>query len=114
MTQPRPALDAPGPSSEHGIRVTATDLDTGDEESIVIWDDYNIVVAGSCYIAHAQVSANGTHVLTIKGRKERPRPVAAGRDAADGGGAAPSLADALKASLTDAKASRGAAGGGAT
>jgi hypothetical protein len=37
--------------------------------------------------------------------------VVAGRGAAGSGGAAPSLADALKASLTDAKASRGATGG---
>jgi len=63
-------MSAPAPEGEKGIKVTATDLETGDEQSVVIWDDYNIVCAGSCYVAHVQASANGTHVLTIKGRRQ--------------------------------------------
>jgi hypothetical protein len=51
------------------IKVTVTDLGTGDTEEEVISDDYVITCAGDCYVDHVQMYANGTHVLTIKGRK---------------------------------------------
>lgn len=51
------------------IRVTTTDLDTGESESAEVWDDYVIVCAGSAYVDSIQAHANGTVQLTIKGRK---------------------------------------------
>lgn len=62
--------DAPGPTSSKGIQVTCTDLDTGESETKVIRDDYVLVCAGSCYRHHVQASANGTHVITVKGRRK--------------------------------------------
>jgi len=53
-----------------GVKVTVTDPETGDSESTVIEDDYVLTCAGSCYLAHSQVYANGTHILTIKGRRK--------------------------------------------
>lgn len=52
------------------IRVTVRDLETGEEESAEIMDDYILITAGSCYQSHVTAHANGTHVITIKGRKE--------------------------------------------
>ena len=55
-----------------GIKITVEDLETGDTESVVIWDTYFIVCAGSCYVAHQNVfPTSGTHQLTIKGSKKR-------------------------------------------
>lgn len=51
-----------------GTKVTALDLATGENESIVIVNDYVCTTDGSCHVAHVQSFANGTHVLTIKGR----------------------------------------------
>jgi hypothetical protein len=51
------------------IKVTVTDLDSGDSEEHAIADDYILTVAGSCYVDHIQAYANGTHVITVKGRK---------------------------------------------
>lgn len=51
------------------IRVTAEDLETGEGSSIDIEPgNYNIVCAAPAYLAHVQSYANGTTVLTIKGR----------------------------------------------
>jgi hypothetical protein len=51
------------------VKVTVTDPDTGDVlGEKVIDNDYILVVAGSCHLAHTNASANGTHVLTVKGR----------------------------------------------
>jgi hypothetical protein len=59
-------------TSSKGIRVTCTDLDTGESESQVIWNDYVLVCAGSCYRHHVQVTSGGrTHIITVKGRRER-------------------------------------------
>lgn len=53
------------------VRVTVEDLETGESESAVIEDDYILTCAGSCYLHHTNVFAeNGTHVLTVKGRKD--------------------------------------------
>lgn len=55
-----------------GIRVTVTDLGTGESETQEVWDDYVIVTAGSCEVANIQTyPTKGTHVLTIKGRKAK-------------------------------------------
>lgn len=50
------------------IEVTVRDTETGDTETQVIENDYVIVVAGSCHVNGIQTYANGTHVLTVKGR----------------------------------------------
>lgn len=51
------------------VRVTVTDPETGDSETAELLDDYVITCAGSCYVDHVQAYANGTHVITVKGRK---------------------------------------------
>lgn len=57
------------PESQHGTKVTALDLDKGEGDDCVIVDDYVCVTDGSCHVAHVQAFANGTHILTIKGRR---------------------------------------------
>jgi hypothetical protein len=59
----------PGPTPAKGIKVTVTDLDIGESDSRVIWDDYVIICAGACHVAHTSAYASGTHVLTVKGRR---------------------------------------------
>ena len=59
---------APWPESAP-IKVIVVDPETGDFDETEITDDYVITVAGSCYIHHVAAYANGTHVVTIKGRK---------------------------------------------
>ena len=56
-------------SPREGTRVTAQDVATGDNDSIVIVNDYVCITDGTCHIAHVQSFANGTHILTIKGRQ---------------------------------------------
>jgi hypothetical protein len=52
-----------------GIRVTAVDLETGETgEQIIQPGNYVIVAASPCYVAGEQHHANGTTVLTLKGR----------------------------------------------
>jgi hypothetical protein len=51
------------------IRVTVEDLATGETETVEIMDDYVILAAGSCHVDHVQAYANGTHILTVKGRR---------------------------------------------
>lgn len=51
------------------IRIAVMDLETGESESQEVSDDYVIVCAGSCFLEHTQAYANGTHVLTVKGRR---------------------------------------------
>lgn len=50
------------------IEVTVRDTETGESETGVIDNDYILVTAGTCYQAHVNAHANGTHVITIKGR----------------------------------------------
>lgn len=53
-----------------GIKVTVEDLETGDTESVVIWDNYSLICAGSCHVTHEQLfPMSGTVQLTIKGVK---------------------------------------------
>lgn len=49
-----------------GIRVTVKDLETGEEESQEIVDNYILITAGNRYLAHTNMFANGTAVLTVK------------------------------------------------
>lgn len=58
------------PEQPARIQVTVTDLDTEESETAVIADDYVLTCAGSCYVHHVQAYANGTHVITVKGRKQ--------------------------------------------
>ena len=53
------------------LRVTVTDLVTGDEQTKAILDhDYLVITTGDCYVANTQIfPAKGTHVLTIKGQR---------------------------------------------
>jgi hypothetical protein len=56
--------------AEADIRVTVEDLATGEVETVELKDDYMILAAGSCHVHHIQAHANGTHVLTVKGRRD--------------------------------------------
>lgn len=50
------------------IQVTVRDTETGDAQTATITNDYIIVTAGTCQVSNTQAYANGTHVLTVKGR----------------------------------------------
>ena len=52
------------------IRVEITDLATGEKESVEVGDDYLLICAGSAYEDNIQIYGNGTHVITVKGRKQ--------------------------------------------
>ena len=57
-------------TSEKQIRVTITDLLTGDTETVEIADDYILICAGSAENTYIQTyPTKGTHVLTVKGLK---------------------------------------------
>lgn len=50
------------------LKITVSDVVTGEVlGEQVIYDDYCIVAAGLCYVAHTTAHGNGTHVVTIKG-----------------------------------------------
>lgn len=68
MTKSYEAPDVGG----KGIRVTATDLETGDSESVVINNNYVLICAGDRYQSGVQRHANGTTVLTVKVRGSLP------------------------------------------
>lgn len=52
------------------LRVTVEDVATGDMETVEIpSDEYFILTTGDCHVAHVNAHANGTHVLTVKGRR---------------------------------------------
>ena len=54
-----------------GTRVTSTDPDTGDTETVVIENDYVVVCDGNKYVAGATTYPSaGTTVVTIKTRKD--------------------------------------------
>lgn len=53
----------------YGIKVTCTDLLTGDtDERVIEINDYMVIPTGDRYIDSTQVLDNGTHVVTIKRR----------------------------------------------
>lgn len=63
-------------SDDFGIRVTVTDLATGETETHELWNDYVLITAGSCELANVQsYPGTGTHMLTIKGARPRPTKV---------------------------------------
>jgi len=51
------------------VKVIVVDPETGDMDETEIDDDYVITCAGSAYVDHIATYANGTHVITVKGRK---------------------------------------------
>lgn len=55
------------------IRVTVVDEQTGHTETVTVSDgDYLLTCVEPCYLDHTQVYGSGsTHVLTVKGRKNR-------------------------------------------
>jgi hypothetical protein len=53
-----------------GIFVTVRDSVTGHEETTEIpADDYVLLCVGRCYRHSVQAYANGTHVITVQGRR---------------------------------------------
>ena len=53
-----------------GTRVTATDVDSGETESLVIEDNHVVITDGTAYLSGVQFyPGTGTSVLTIKHRK---------------------------------------------
>lgn len=53
-----------------GIKITVTDVDTGESDEAHIENDYVLVCDGDRYLDHIASHANGTTVLTIKRRSE--------------------------------------------
>lgn len=54
-----------------GTRVTCEDVDTRDLESIVIENDYVVIVDGNRYVDGVQnYPGSGTSVITIKTKKD--------------------------------------------
>ena len=52
------------------VKVTVVDEQTGDREEAIVPDgDYLIICTAPAWVHHVQAHANGTHVLTVKGRK---------------------------------------------
>lgn len=52
------------------IRVVVEDIETGDTDSAVVGDgDYLIVCTEPAHYS-VQAHANGTHVITVKGRRQ--------------------------------------------
>lgn len=62
------------------IRVTSTDIETGDEETVEIEDNFVLVCAGNRYLAHENIYGNGTTQLTIKTREPEARPSRGGNE----------------------------------
>jgi hypothetical protein len=53
------------------LRVTVTDIETGETgEREVQEGDYMVICAQPCYLDNTVVHANGTHQLTVKGRRK--------------------------------------------
>ncbi len=52
------------------VEVVVLDPDTGEELGRrMLEDDYMVLCAGKAYVHYTQASANGTHVITVKGAK---------------------------------------------
>ena len=57
------------------LHVTVQDEQTREVETVRVPDgEYFLLVTEPCHLHHVQAHANGTHVLTIKGRDPRPLP----------------------------------------
>lgn len=64
------------PEQPARIQVTVTDLDTEETNSVVITDDYALICAGTCYRHYVEDHFDGTHVITVKGRRQGRRAAA--------------------------------------
>lgn len=54
------------------LRIQITDVETGDFDECEVADgDYLLVCHEPCFLDSTQAYANGTHVLTVKGRTKR-------------------------------------------
>ena len=52
-----------------GLRVMVEDLETGEkDEKVIPPGEYILTTVEPCHLASSVAYANGTHVLTIKGR----------------------------------------------
>lgn len=51
------------------VRVTIEDEDGETETAIVGPHDYTLICVDDCHLSGTQAHANGTHVLTVKGRR---------------------------------------------
>jgi len=51
------------------IEVTVHDTETGRSDTTTLENNYLLVTEGTCEMTHLQAYANGTHVITIKGRQ---------------------------------------------
>jgi hypothetical protein len=52
-----------------GIRVTVEDLETGErEEKVVPPGEYLLLTVEPCHLHYTSAFANGTHIITVKGR----------------------------------------------
>jgi hypothetical protein len=52
------------------VKVTVSDPVTGEVlGEQIVKDDYVIICAGTCHVDGMQIHANGTNVITVKGRK---------------------------------------------
>ena len=49
-----------------GTKVTSVDLDSGEEETCEIKDDFVIVTDGDCYVSYVTNHASGTVQMTIR------------------------------------------------
>jgi hypothetical protein len=59
------------PPSKAVLRVTARDLEFGDEQvAEVKAGDYLILCTEPAFVANVQAHSNGTHVITVKGRTQ--------------------------------------------
>ena len=56
--------------NEQGVKVTVTDLATGESDEAIIWDNYILVTAGNRYQHSVVTHANGTHVITVKTKEK--------------------------------------------
>jgi hypothetical protein len=62
-----------------GFKITVEDLDRGESQSMVVHEgDYMLIPFEPCYLHGAQVHANGTVMLTVKGWSPR-KPAAESR-----------------------------------
>lgn len=54
------------------LTVTAVDNETGETNTVHVPDgDYLLICTNPCWLDGVQTHANGTHVLTVKGRQPR-------------------------------------------
>jgi hypothetical protein len=66
------AMQLGGVTTEPVLRITVTDLASGQTETAEIPSgEYLLLATAPCHVAHTNAHANGTHVITIKGRTAR-------------------------------------------